>query len=210
MSPFSVAGSCIWPLAISWSYYFSGLFLNILSFMKAHISLFVCLFLFSLGSLGCPRTHSVYQDGLKLISSTSLVLGLNVCTTTAWCSHFFFFFSALFIIRKYTVVVFRRARRHQISWRVVVSLHWLLGFELRTFGKVVGTLNHWAISPAPCSYFFNQSFLQFVIFCFLYVGDRTQGLVWGLVCWASTLPLPYPFSTFPFFFFFFFLALAFR
>jgi hypothetical protein len=25
---------------------------------------------------------------------------------------------------------------------------WLLGFELRTFGKAVGALNHWAISPA--------------------------------------------------------------
>jgi hypothetical protein len=26
---------------------------------------------------------------------------------------------------------------------------WLLGFELRTFGRAVGALNHWAISPAP-------------------------------------------------------------
>jgi hypothetical protein len=25
---------------------------------------------------------------------------------------------------------------------------WLLGFELRTFGRAVGVLNHWAISPA--------------------------------------------------------------
>ena len=28
---------------------------------------------------------------------------------------------------------------------------WLLGFELRTFGRAVSTLNHWAISPAPSS-----------------------------------------------------------
>jgi hypothetical protein len=26
---------------------------------------------------------------------------------------------------------------------------WLLGFELRTSGRAVGALNHWAISPAP-------------------------------------------------------------
>jgi hypothetical protein len=26
---------------------------------------------------------------------------------------------------------------------------WLLGIELRTFGKAVGALNHGAISPAP-------------------------------------------------------------
>jgi hypothetical protein len=26
---------------------------------------------------------------------------------------------------------------------------WLLGFELRTFGRTVSVLNHWAISPAP-------------------------------------------------------------
>jgi hypothetical protein len=26
---------------------------------------------------------------------------------------------------------------------------WLLGFELSTFGRAVGSLNYWAISPAP-------------------------------------------------------------
>jgi hypothetical protein len=30
---------------------------------------------------------------------------------------------------------------------------WLLGFELRTFGRAVDTLNRSAISPAPDSYF---------------------------------------------------------
>jgi hypothetical protein len=28
---------------------------------------------------------------------------------------------------------------------------WLLGFELRTFGRAISTLNHWAISPALTS-----------------------------------------------------------
>jgi hypothetical protein len=27
---------------------------------------------------------------------------------------------------------------------------WLLGFELRTFGRAVSALNHGAISPTPC------------------------------------------------------------
>jgi hypothetical protein len=26
---------------------------------------------------------------------------------------------------------------------------WLLGIKLRTFGRAVSALNHWAISPAP-------------------------------------------------------------
>jgi hypothetical protein len=38
-------------------------------------------------SPGCPGTHSVDQAGLKLRNSpasASQVLGLKVCTTTAW------------------------------------------------------------------------------------------------------------------------------
>jgi hypothetical protein len=41
-------------------------------------------------SLGCPRTHSVDQDGLKLRdppASVSPVLGIKACaTTTTWLS----------------------------------------------------------------------------------------------------------------------------
>jgi hypothetical protein len=49
-------------------------------------------------------------------------------------------FKDLFIIiHKYAVAVFRYTRRgHQISLRVVVM--WLLGFELRTFGRAVRVL----------------------------------------------------------------------
>jgi hypothetical protein len=44
----------------------------------------------------------------------------------------------LFFICKYTVAVFRHSRRgHQIPLQMVV-----LGFELRTFGRAVGALNH--------------------------------------------------------------------
>jgi hypothetical protein len=43
----------------------------------------------SLCSLGCPGTHFVDQVGLELRNlpaSASRVLGLKVCTTTAWLS----------------------------------------------------------------------------------------------------------------------------
>jgi hypothetical protein len=46
----------------------------------------------SLCSLGCPGTHFVDQAGLELRNppaSASQVLGLKVCTTTAWPVHGF-------------------------------------------------------------------------------------------------------------------------
>jgi hypothetical protein len=49
----------------------------------------------------------------------------------------------LFIICKYTVAVLRYSRkRHQISLWMVVSHHMVVGFELRTFRRAVGALNH--------------------------------------------------------------------
>jgi hypothetical protein len=45
----------------------------------------------SLCSPGCPGTHSIDQAGLelrKLPASTSQVLGLKVCATTAWREFF--------------------------------------------------------------------------------------------------------------------------
>jgi hypothetical protein len=63
----------------------------------------------------------------------------------------------LFIIHKCTVADFRPTRRgHQISLWVVVSIMWLLGFELRSFGRAVSALTHWAISPAWSSGFYLQ------------------------------------------------------
>jgi hypothetical protein len=71
-----------------------------------------------------------------------------------WCfvCVFVLFFKDLFVclfICMYTVAVFRHSRRgHQISlW--LWAIMWLLGFELGTFLRAVGALNHWAISPAP-------------------------------------------------------------
>jgi hypothetical protein len=42
----------------------------------------------------------------------------------------------LFIICKYTVAVFRHSRRSRYGW--LWATMWLLGFELRTFGRAVG------------------------------------------------------------------------
>ena len=65
----------------------------------------------------------------------------------------------LFIICKYTVAVFRCTRRgRQISLHYgwLWATMWLLGFDLRTFGRVVSALNHWAISPAPVTQIFKR------------------------------------------------------
>jgi hypothetical protein len=70
--------------------------------------LFVCLFRDKvfLCSPGCPRTHSVYQVGLKLRNppaSASRVLGLKACATMPGWAYFnmvFNNFSVLFACAK--------------------------------------------------------------------------------------------------------------
>jgi hypothetical protein len=52
-------------------------------------------------------------------------------------------FIYLLIICKYTVAAFRHSRR---------GIRWLLGLELRTFGRAVGALTCWAISPATLQF----------------------------------------------------------
>ena len=60
------------------------------------------------------------------------------------------FFKDLFYLCEYTVTVFRHIRRgHQIPLQMVWATMWLLGIKLRTSGRAVNALNHWAISPAP-------------------------------------------------------------
>jgi hypothetical protein len=65
-------------------------------FVVVFVCLFVCVFVFrnrvSLYSPGCPGTHFVDQAGLEIINlpaSTSQVLGLKACTTTAWMDFIF-------------------------------------------------------------------------------------------------------------------------
>jgi hypothetical protein len=40
------------------------------------------------------------------------------------------------------------------QYRWLWATMWLLGIELRTSGRAVGALNHWAISPAPLQIFY--------------------------------------------------------
>jgi hypothetical protein len=57
--------------------------------------------------------------------------------------YFTLLFKDLFILCKYTVAIFRHSRRgSQILLQMVVSHHVVVRFELRTFGKAVGALNH--------------------------------------------------------------------
>jgi hypothetical protein len=63
-------------------------------------------------------------------------------------------FVCLFNLCKYTVAVFRHTRRgHRSHYRWLWATMWLLGIELRTFGRAVSALNHWAIAPAHLTTF---------------------------------------------------------
>jgi hypothetical protein len=58
-------------------------------------------------------------------------------------TFYIYLFLFIIIICKYTVAVFRHSRRgHQISLWMVVSHHVVVGFELGTFERAVGALNH--------------------------------------------------------------------
>jgi len=67
----------------------------------------------------------------------------------------FFLNIYLFYVCEYTVSIFMHTRRgYQILFRWLWATMWLLGFELRTSGRAVSALNHWAISPALLFFFF--------------------------------------------------------
>ena len=118
----------------------------------------ICLTFFfrdrvSLCSSGCPGTHSVDQAGLELRNlpaSASQELGLKVCATTpgkcTCCLFSFFPFLKDLFIRKYTVAVPEESVRPHYGW--LWATMWVLGFELRTFGRAVSAFICWAISPA--------------------------------------------------------------
>jgi hypothetical protein len=54
---------------------------------------------------------------------------------------------------------------------------WLLGFELRTFGRAISALTRWTFSPAQVVFFLKEGF-----------GDRHDGPSWFLrILWAVGL-----------------------
>ena len=70
----------------------------------------------------------------------------------------------------YTVAVFRHTRwGHRIPLQMVWVTMWLLGVELRTSGRAVSALNHWAISPALTKTFnvviANLCLAYFIFYC---------------------------------------------
>ena len=62
------------------------------------------------------------------------------------------------IIHRYTVAVFRHTKRSHYGW-LWATLR-LLGFELRTFGRVVSALTHWTISSAVLVCFITAAFQE--------------------------------------------------
>jgi hypothetical protein len=75
------------------------------------------------------------------------VLGLKACATTP--SSVFFFLNLFIIIHKYTVQLSSNALDVRSCYRRQWATMWFRGFKLRTFGRIVSALTHWAISPAP-------------------------------------------------------------
>jgi hypothetical protein len=124
-----------------------------------HFSILFCYFEtgFFLCSPGCPGTHSVDQAGLELRdlpASASRALGSKACTTTAWHSfkdyYFFYCVRVWGYVHVWGMCTWNAHWDHrcQIPPRAGAShLIWVLGFELRSSGRVICALNHWATSP---------------------------------------------------------------
>jgi hypothetical protein len=53
-------------------------------------------------------------------------------------------------------------------YRWMRATMWLLGFELKTSGRAVSAVNHWAISPAR-EFFFNLDLFIYIVWICMYV-----------------------------------------
>ena len=115
----------------------------------------------SLCTLQCPGTCSVCQAGFKLTASASQVLGLNVCTTTGESLSVSVSVSvsvSLYFMFVSTILLPSDTPEEGIGshYRWLWATTWLLGIELRTFGRAVSALNCWTDSPvlSLVSYFY--------------------------------------------------------
>jgi len=92
----------------------------------------------------------------------------------------------LFVLCTYCHCLRHIRRGHQIPLQMVMwATMWLLGIELRTSGRAVSVLNHWAIPPAS-------------LFCFVFIISsryRTQVFVLSRHTSLNCLPNLYFFST---------------
>jgi hypothetical protein len=72
-------------------------------------------------------------------------------------------------------------------YRWLWATMWLLGIELRTSGRAVSALNHWANSPVPL-----QMIFSYHVGCWeLNSGPLEEQPVSALNCWAIASP-PHP------------------
>ena len=119
------------------------------------------------------------------------------------CCFFLKIYLFIFIyVYEYTVAVFRHTRRSHYGW--LWATMWVMGFELRTSGRAVSALNHWAISPAQ--YFFLKRFIYLFYVCEYTVTVQivvSIHVVVGHFCslWSARLVPTQRFIYFPFFFF---------
>ena len=104
-----------------------------------------------------PRRLHLSDAGLFLITADSsapvdhfqLAKQRSYFSSSGCC--FFFFKIYLFIICKHIVAVFRHPRRgHQISLRMVVIHHVVVGLELRTFGRAVSATTEPSLQLVSC------------------------------------------------------------
>jgi hypothetical protein len=115
-------------------------------------NLFICVILCANiwdAFLGCPHVvcSSFKSSHLITVMPPSLYCRLSI--------SFLFFFTHFFLRFIYYMCVHcsclqtlqKRASDFCYGW--LWATMWLLGFELWTFGRAVGALNRWAISPAP-------------------------------------------------------------
>jgi hypothetical protein len=71
----------------------------------------------------------------------------------------FFLRFYLFNVYEHTIVCPYCLQIQQNCYRWLWTTMWLLGIELRTSGRAVSVLNHWAISPACMHLLYDRQFL---------------------------------------------------
>jgi hypothetical protein len=94
-----------------------------------------------------PNDHN-----LRLLSDKDFPLALACLLCTSSILFFKIYFLFIWVHCSCLQTHNRRGIRSHCRW--LWATMWLLGIELRTSGRAVSALNHWAISPAQIIYSF--------------------------------------------------------